>query len=81
MQGFSLKDGLTVAIFEFAAVKRAMMEAAEEVILLTDSSKWNASAFVKVAPLSRINRLITDSGLSYVAQEALKEFGIEYQMA
>ncbi len=80
MQGFSLKDGLTVAIEEFAPVKRAMIDAAKEVILLTDSSKWNTSAFVKVTELSRIHRLITDTRLSPAASQELEEAGIECEL-
>ena len=57
-QAFDLDHGLTDSTPEIAQAKRAMIRAAREVILLTDSSKWGRAGFVKVAPLSDIDTII-----------------------
>ena len=64
------KEGLTTASSDLCAVKRAMIASAEQVILLTDSSKIGEIGFQKFADLSDIDILITDSGIS---EDALKK--------
>ena len=51
-QALDLQDGLTDTTLEIAQVKRAMIKAAKQVILLADSSKWDHTGFIKVAPLA-----------------------------
>ena len=57
-------DGLTTVNSDLAAVKQAMIAAAEETILLADSSKIGQVGFQKFADLSKIDIMITDNGLS-----------------
>ena len=40
-QALDLQDGLTDTTLEIAQVKRAMIKAAKQVILLADSAKWD----------------------------------------
>jgi DeoR family galactitol utilization operon repressor len=75
--GFSIKNGLTTHHIEGAEVVRKMVERADDVVLLADSSKFNRSGFVRVLPLESINKLITDSNLSNEAEEQLQEIGVE----
>ncbi len=67
------RDGLTTSNSDLAAVKRAMIKAAEEVIVLTDSSKLGLVDFETFASLSEIDTFITDSGLSAKAREYLED--------
>lgn len=76
-QAFDLPHGLTDSTSEIAQVKRAMIRAAREVILLTDSSKWGRAGFVKVTPLDQIDRIITDDGLPGEARAEIERLGIE----
>lgn len=76
-QAMDLEHGLTDTTLEIAQVKRAMIRAAREVILLTDSTKWAHAGFIKVAPLSEIDVIITDSNLSAEARAAIERLGIE----
>ncbi len=72
--------GIVDSSIEVARVKRAMTEAAREVILLADSSKWEAhrhEAFVRVVPLTAIHRIITDSALPNDMQNTLKRMRID----
>ncbi len=51
-QALDLQDGLNDTKLEIAQVKRAMIRAAKEVILMANSSKWDDTGFIKIAPLA-----------------------------
>jgi DeoR family transcriptional regulator of aga operon len=76
-QAFDLEHGFTDTTLEIAQVKRAMIRSARRVILLTDSSKLGRSGFIKVAPLTAVQTLITDEGLPAEARAALEALGVE----
>lgn len=73
----SLSAGLTDTSLEVAQIKHAMVRAAKHVVLLADSSKWEKVAFAKIAPLSAVHTIVTDSGLSDEVREALEALGTE----
>ncbi len=75
-QAVDLKVGLTDTSIQIAQVKRAMLRAARQVILLTDSSKWGCTGFIKIAPLSAMQTIITDTKLPDAAQAAIERLGI-----
>ncbi len=79
-QAFNLEDGLTDTTMEIAQVKRAMIAAARQVVLLTDSSKWDRAGFIKVAPLSSVNKVISDTDLSEEARSAIEKAGVELEL-
>jgi len=58
---FELETGLSDVSIEVARVKRTMISAAKQVILLADSGKFPTRAMARVAPLSVIHCIITDS--------------------
>jgi DeoR family transcriptional regulator of aga operon len=76
-QALDLENGMTDSTTEIAQVKRAMLRAARQVILLADSSKWGRSGFIKVAPLSEVDTIITDEGLPPETRAAVERLGIE----
>ena len=76
-QAFDLEHGLTDSTSEIAQAKRAMIRAARQVILLTDSSKWSHAGFIKVSPLAELDTIITDEGLPAEARDAIQRLGIE----
>lgn len=75
-QAADLEHGLTDTTMEIAQIKRAMIRSAREVVLLADSSKWNTTGSIKVAPLTAAHHLITDSGMPKAAQTKLRKLGI-----
>ncbi len=77
IQAIEPELGLTDTSIEIAHVKQAMIRAARRVILLADSSKWRRAAFVKVAALSAIHTVVTDSDLPDDARAAFEHVGIE----
>lgn len=68
--------GVTDSTIEIAQIKRAMVRAARQIILLADSSKWGRTGFIKVAPLSAVHTIVTDAGLSDADRLALERLGI-----
>lgn len=61
---------------EEVGVKQAMICAGDKVILLTDSSKFEVTAFAKVGILEDIDLIITDNSISPKARELLKNRNI-----
>ncbi|PTY06765.1 DeoR/GlpR transcriptional regulator [Verrucomicrobia bacterium LW23] len=80
-QAFDRTHGLTDTTMEIAEIKRAMIRSAREVILLADSAKWASAGFIKVAPLSAVHKLCTDSALPEDAQSALRQLGVELMLS
>ena len=57
-------------------VKQAMIRAADEIILVVDSSKYASSALVQITPLETIHKIITDDAMPEDAISALESLGI-----
>jgi DeoR family transcriptional regulator, fructose operon transcriptional repressor len=81
ISGISIEGGLTDSTFEEAGVKRAMIAAASEVILLVDSSKFGHDFMVRVAPIEAVSRIITDSGIDPRMKAHLRAIGVELVIA
>ena len=70
--GAHLSRGITTPNIEQAQVKQGLVAAADEVILLADSSKLGKASFVKFADFSQVDLIITDDG---VGEDILTELG------
>lgn len=79
--GIALKSGLTYPGISDICVKRAMIESANEVFLVADSSKIGRSAFASLGALSLINYLITDSSIHEEDVEWLKDYDVKFLIA
>jgi DeoR family fructose operon transcriptional repressor len=73
----SVEGGLTYPLFEEVDAKRAMIEAASEVILLADHSKFGRQTLVRVAPITAVHRIITTSGIDPTEAAAIRDLGID----
>jgi DeoR/GlpR family transcriptional regulator of sugar metabolism len=62
--GITLKSGLTYPSISDICVKRAMIESANIVYLVADSTKIGKSSFASLGALSLIDYLITDSKIN-----------------
>lgn len=56
--------GITNTNSNEVSMKRAMLRAAEQVLVVADSSKFGESALVRVAGLEDVDLIVTDDGLS-----------------
>ena len=77
IHSFEMETGLSDPSIEVARVKAAMISAAKEDVLLADSTKYPARALARVAPLSVVSLLITDTGLPEEAAQRLMGTGIK----
>lgn len=78
--GFSLETGLTTHLAEGAEIFKKMTDHAEQVITVTDSSKYGKNGFVKIFPLARMDKIITDTGLSDDIYKKLVESGLYVEL-
>ncbi len=79
--GASLDAGLTFPAFADLYVKRAMIKAAREIILVADSTKIGRMSFAVLGPFTLVNRLITDAGIRDEDRRAIEKMGIEIVIA
>jgi DeoR/GlpR family transcriptional regulator of sugar metabolism len=77
----SAKAGLTYPSFEEVDAKRAMIEAASEVILLADHSKFGRESLVRVAPIDAVHRIVTSPGVDPDELAAIRDRGVEVIVA
>jgi DeoR family fructose operon transcriptional repressor len=81
ISGVDLTKGITENHVFSAEVKKAMVESADQVILLADSTKMGKVFFADVLPIKEIDVLITDSGIHPDDHRALLQMGIEVVIA
>jgi DeoR family transcriptional regulator of aga operon len=79
--GLHLDFGLSTSNALEAHLNQAMIEVAEKVIVLADSTKMNVRGFGKICDLSKIDVLITDSGIDVETKTKLEEMGIDVVVA
>ncbi|WP_101950918.1 DeoR/GlpR family DNA-binding transcription regulator [Mycobacterium sp. 3519A] len=79
--GLSVRHGLSTPDSDEAGVKRAMVEAANYVVVAADSSKIGREDFVSFAPISSVDTLITDSEITAADRRQLTDSGVEVVVA
>lgn len=77
-EALSFKEGIMDTNEGEACIKRAMIEAAGEVTLLIDHTKFTKMGHITVCPVTRINRIITGSGVDPETIEMFLGKGIEF---
>ena len=79
--GISVRHGLSTPDPDEAAVKRAMVECANYVVVVADSSKIGQEEFVSFAALDQLDVLVTDSEVSAANRALLSGAGLEVLVA
>jgi DeoR/GlpR family transcriptional regulator of sugar metabolism len=79
--GLSLEKGLTEYNLEDASVKHSLLDSAREVIVVADGTKFGRVTFASVAPLSRIDTIVTDRTAPAELVEALRQMNIRVILA
>lgn len=79
--GFSTDHGFSTPDPSEAAIKRAMVQAANEVYVLADSSKWGIDYLVRFAGLDAVTALVTDAALPGEAAQVLRAAGLRVEVA
>jgi DeoR/GlpR family transcriptional regulator of sugar metabolism len=79
--GITLKSGLTYPSISDICVKRAMIDSANEVYLVADSTKIGKSSFASLGALSLIDYLFTDSKINEDSIEMFNRHDIKLIIA
>ncbi len=77
VDGLHLTKGVTTHHEEEAILNRAMVKAADEVILVTDSSKYGRVCMHKVVGLEEASKIVTDSKMTLDTIKELEDIGLE----
>ncbi|WP_251551471.1 DeoR/GlpR family DNA-binding transcription regulator [Neobacillus muris] len=80
-KGVHLEKGLSDFNELQALLKKQMMEIADERILMVDSSKFGTRAFSQIAPISKVDCVITDSNIDEQTIKLLEEKNIKVIIA
>ena len=75
--GISVRHGLSTPDGEEAAVKRAMVQCANYVVVAADSRKVGREDLVSFAPISSVDTLITDAEIDDADRTELADAGVE----
>jgi len=76
VDGIDLDFGFSITNLQEAVLDRKMMESAQKVIVLADSTKIGRRGLGKVCNLDEVHYLITDEGVSTKTIGQLEEKGI-----
>lgn len=81
VHGIHPKAGLSTPNIAEAETNRCLVEAAQRVVVVADSSKLNVVALAEIVPLSRADFLVTDDAASEEALDAIRLSGVEVIVA
>jgi DeoR family transcriptional regulator, L-fucose operon activator len=79
--GVDLERGLSESLEELAAVKSALIERADRVVLLVDHSKFGLRSTLNFALLDDIDLVITDQAADQIMVDQLQARGVTVQRA
>ena len=79
--GLSIDFGLSGTNLDGARVRQAMLAATRDAIVLADHTKIGVESLVRIAPIERFGRLITDAGISPHDRLSFTKRGIEVTIA
>ncbi len=79
--GLDLNFGLSTSNASEAHLNQAMIDVAEKVIVLADSTKMNKRGFGKICNVDKIDVLITDEGIDIETKTKLEEMGVDVVIA
>jgi len=80
VDGFDLRVGLTTYFEPEANLNRLMCEMADEVIVVTDSSKFDRRSFHIICSISTIDTLVTDTGIPPEYADELTRQGVRLHL-
>lgn len=81
VDGFDVKAGITTPNVTEAYINRTMCEISQEIIAVTDSSKFDLKSFCMICEIERINSVVTDNQIPEHYQALLRERGVKVVIA
>lgn len=76
VDGFDIEHGLTTTNSYEAHLNDVMIDAAQQVIVVTDSSKFGLRGFSRICGIDKIDKLITDSDAPESMLREIEEMGV-----
>ncbi|MEE8308665.1 MAG: DeoR/GlpR family DNA-binding transcription regulator [Gammaproteobacteria bacterium] len=76
IDGASAKHGFTAHFLESADLVRKMAEQADQVIVISDSSKFGKHGFARILPIGDVDVLVTDTEISESFETELTRAGV-----
>lgn len=81
VDGIDLDFGVSISNLAEASLNQKMIETAQTVILLADSTKFDRRGLGKICSLDQVHYIITDNKVSDIMVRAMKERGIKVILA
>ncbi len=79
--GISLEDGLTEYNIEDTQIKRMLIRSTQEKIVVADGAKFGVTTFASAAPLTAVDKIVTDRSAPPEILEKVREQGVEVVLA
>ena len=80
VDSFSIENGVSAASLEEALLNQIMIQQADKVIAVFDSSKFNKRSFVHIATADQLDCIITDRAIPVGMAAKLKSLGIDVRL-
>jgi DeoR family transcriptional regulator of aga operon len=77
VDGIDSQSGIYTPNLEEAHLNRMMINASKEVIIVTDSNKFKRKSFAHIAPITKVNMIVTDSKIPEDELKNLQNMGIK----
>ncbi len=81
VDAIDVMHGIFTPNIEEANLNKEMMRVAKEVIIVTDSSKFNKRSLTKIADISAVHTIVTDSGIDAESVKKLEAQNINVMVA
>lgn len=81
VDGIDSEFGISTPLTDEAMLGKAMIEASKQIIVVSDSSKFKQRCFAKIASISNVNLIITDSGIPEDEKKKIENEGVEIIIA
>lgn len=77
VDGIDLDYGLTTTNAMEASLNKVMIDAAQRIVVLADSSKFGRKGFGRICGLDDVDQIITDNGIDEKTRNKIIELGID----
>ncbi len=81
VDGINAIHGLSTPNVEEAHLNKMMIKIAKKIIVVTDSSKFLKRSLAVIAPVSKVDILITDAGITPKDQKEMEDAGVQVIIA
>jgi DeoR/GlpR family transcriptional regulator of sugar metabolism len=78
---WNMSRGVTTPSMDKVEMKLAALEASTSCFLLADSTKFGTVSKFRVAPLDKLDAVVTDDQLPFEMQESIRELGVTVHVA